>query len=62
MFTAYFYARRIQQAERERQEEFRLLLEAERRRQEAEAKLLILKAQLEQANAPRRHNRRRSLR
>ena len=62
MLTAYFFARKAQQAERERQEEFRLLLEAERRCQEAEAKVQILKTQLEQANAPRRRNRRRSLR
>ncbi len=60
MLTAYFFARKAQQAERERQEDFRLLLEAERRRQEAEAKLQTLKAQLEPRTAPRRRNRRRS--
>ena len=55
MFTAYFYARRIQEMEKEKQA-------AETRAATAEKKLQILKAQLEQANAPRRRNRRRSLR
>ncbi len=52
MFTAYFYARRIQKIEKETREH-------EKARQEAEAELQILKTQLEQANAPRRSHRRR---
>ena len=52
MFTAYFFARMAQEAERQR-------LEAERRRVEAETKLQILKDRLERAATPRRRNRRR---
>lgn len=51
MFTAYFYARRIQKIEKETREH-------EKARQEAEAQLQILKAQLEQATAPRNRRRR----
>ncbi len=60
MFTAYFYARRIQKIEKETREHEEARREHEKARQEAEAELQILKTQLEQANAPRR--RRRALR
>jgi hypothetical protein len=62
VFTAYFFARMAQKAERQRVEAESQRLEAERRRVEAETKLQILKDRLERANAPRRRNRRRSLR
>jgi type VI protein secretion system component VasK len=52
VLSTYFYARRIQEMEKEKQE-------AEEARRDAEAQVQILKAQLEQANAPRRRNRRR---
>ena len=56
MLSTYFYAKRIQEAEKERQE-------AEMGQREAEAQLQALKAQLERAGEPRRrHRRRRPLR
>ena len=56
VLSTYFYARRIQEIEKEKQE-------VEKGRQEAEAQVQTLKAQLEQATAPRgRNRRRRSLR
>ena len=66
VLSTYFYARRIQEmekknqeAERARQEEAQARQEEARRRQEAETQVQTLKAQLEQAVAPRRRNRRR---
>ena len=50
MFTAYFYARRIQKIQKETREH-------EEARREAEAQLQILKTQLEQADAHRRNRR-----
>lgn len=60
MFTAYFYARRIQKIEEETRAHEKARQEHEKARQEAEAQLQTLKAQLERSIAPRR--RRRSLR
>ena len=76
VLSAYFYARRLQEMEKEkeetehqRQEEARLRQDAERERQEeahlrqeAEAQVQTLKAQLEQATAPSRRRNRRRLR
>ena len=52
VLSTYFYARRIQEMEKEKQA-------AEVRAATAEAQVQTLKAQLEQATAPRRRNRRR---
>ena len=70
VLSAYFYARRLQEMEKEKEEAERREQETEqqrqeeaRRRQEAEAQVQTLKAQLEQAtSSPRRNRRRRSLR
>lgn len=76
VLTSYFFARKSQEeaklrqeAEQQRQEEARLRREAERERQEeaqarqeAEAQVETLKAQLEQATAPRHRRHRRRLR
>lgn len=69
VLSAYFYARRIQEEARLRQEAEQQQQEAERQRQEeaqarqqAEAQVATLKAQLEQATAPRRRRNRRRLR
>lgn len=66
VLTSYFFARKSQEEARLRQEEARLRQAAEqqrqeeaRLRQEAETQVQTLKAQLEQATAPRRRNRRR---
>jgi hypothetical protein len=59
MLTAYFFARKSQEADSLRQEEARLRQEAENARGDAEVQVQILKAQLEQATTPRRRNRRR---
>ena len=72
VLTSYFFAKRVQEAERQqqeaeqqRQEEARLRSEAEQQRQEearlrqvAEAEVQNLKAQLERATTPRRRHRR----
>ena len=67
MLTAYFFARKAQQAERELHDARRERQEAEQRRIEAEVKLQTLKAELKRATAPccrshRRNRRRRALR
>ena len=59
VLSTYFYARRIQEMEKKNQEAERARQEEARRRQEAETQVQTLKAQLEQAVAPRRRNRRR---
>ena len=52
MLSTYFYARRIQEIEKEKQA-------AEARAATAEAQVETLKSQLEQATSSRRRNRRR---
>ena len=66
VLSAYFYARRLQEMEKEKEEAERREQETEqqrqeeaRRRQEAEAQVQTLKAQLEQATSSPRRNRRR---
>ena len=62
VLSAYFYARRLQEAEKEKQEEARLRQEETRLRQEAETQVQVLKTQLEQVTAPRHRRHRRRLR
>ena len=65
MLTAYFFARKAQQAERELHDARRERHETELRAAVAEARLETLKRRLEQSTAPccrARRNRRRALR
>lgn len=61
VLTSYFFARKSQEEAKLRQEAERERQEEAHRRQQAEAQVQTLKAQLEQATAPRRrrHHRRR---
>ena len=69
VLSAYFYARRIQEAEKEKQEAERREREAERRERDAERRATNaeteaqnLRGQLEQATAPHHRRNRRRLR
>lgn len=62
VLTSYFFARKSQEEAKLRQEAERERQEEAHRRQQAEAQVQTLKAQLEQATAPRRRRHRRRLR